>query len=384
MYVPEICFRRMVIKAGTTLLTGGSDKLDLVRLKSLVEQMSHLYHLGVEVLLVTSGAVATGRQVLRLSKGSDMMDKVSVATGEGPFRQVLASIGQGRLMQMYAQEFSKHDITVAQALLTRNDIADRLGYLNIRSTLLSLLSLGVIPILNENDVVALEELQGEIFGDNDTLSSLVSNIVDADLLVMLGDIEGLYTSNPENDSDARLIPLVERTELVESYAWGSNNELGRGGMVAKLAAAQLATASGATAVIADGRFENVLQRIVSGEQVGTIFLPTSSNLESRERWLLSAINQKGTLTVDQGAANALKNENSSLLPAGVSSVVGLFSRGQVVAVRDDNNETIAAGIVNYDSQDVKQIMGAHLTGINEILGHDFGEEVVHRNNMVIF
>lgn len=380
----ELAFHRVVIKAGTTLLTGKSDKLDLVQLKSLVEQLAHLYRLGVEVLLVTSGAVATGRQVLRRSKQPEIINRAAIATGEGPFRQVLASIGQSRLMQTYTQEFDKYDIPVAQALLTRNDIADRLGYLNIRSTLLSLISLGVIPILNENDVVALEELQGEIFGDNDTLSSLVSNIVDADLLVMLGDIGGLYTSNPEEDPDARLIPVVERTETVESYAWGSNNQLGRGGMVAKLAAAQLATASGATAVIADGRLTDVLARIVSGEQVGTTFLPTSSNLESRQRWMLSTINQKGNLMVDQGAATALKSGNSSLLPAGVRSVVGEFIRGQVISVHNEKNEAVAAGIVNYDSQDIKLIMGSHSTGINEILGHDFGEEIVHRSNMVIF
>lgn len=377
-------FKRVVVKAGTTLLTSGSDKLDLLRLKSLVEQLADLYRLGVEVLLVTSGAVAAGRQVLRRSKGSDTMDRISATTGEGPFRQVLASIGQSRLMQLYAQEFNKQDIPVAQALLTRNDIADRLGYLNIRSTLLSLISLGIIPILNENDVVALEELQGEIFGDNDTLSSLVSNIVDADLLVMLGDIGGLYTSNPDLNPDARLIPLVKRTETVESYAWGSNNEMGRGGMVAKLAAAQLATASGATAIIADGRLENVLPRIISGEQVGTTFLPTSSNLESRQRWMLSAVNQKEALAVDQGAVKALRSEHCSLLPAGVRAVFGQFVRGQVVAIHDENKETIAAGIVNYDSQEVKQIMGSHSDGINEILGHNFGEEIVHRNNMVVF
>jgi len=382
--VSELAFRRVVIKAGTTLLTGNSDKLDLVQLKSLVEQLAYLYRLGVEVLLVTSGAVATGRQVLRRSTQSEIINKAAIATGEGPFRQVLASIGQSRLMQTYTQEFDKHDIPVAQALLTRNDIADRLGYLNIRSTLLSLISLGVIPILNENDVVALEELQGEIFGDNDTLSSLVSNIVDADLLVMLGDIGGLYTSNPEEDPDARLIPVVERTGTVESYAWDSNNQLGRGGMVAKLAAAQLATASGATAVIADGRLTDVLPRIVLGEQVGTTFLPTSSNLESRQRWMLSTINQKGNLMVDQGAATALKSANSSLLPAGVRSVVGEFVRGQVVSIHNEKNEAVAAGIVNYDSQDITLIMGSHSTGINEILGHDFGEEIVHRNNMVIF
>ena len=380
----ELAFQRVVIKAGTTLLTGKSDKLDLVRLKSLVKQLVHLHRVGVEVLLVTSGAVATGRQVLRRSKETEIIDRAATATGEGPFRQVLASIGQSRLMQTYIQEFDKYDIPVAQALLTRNDIADRLGYLNIRSTLLSLISLGVIPILNENDVVALEELQGEIFGDNDTLSSLVSNIVDADLLVMLGDIGGLFTSNPEDDPDARLISLVERTETVESYAWGSTNALGRGGRVAKLAAAQLAAASGATAVIADGRLTDVLLRIVSGEQVGTTFLPTSSNLESRQRWMLSAINQKGNLMVDQGAAKALKSANSSLLPAGVRSVIGEFVRGQVVAVNNEKNESVAAGIVNYDSQDIKRIMGSHSTGINEILGHDFGEEIVHRNNMVIF
>ena len=201
---------------------------------------------------------------------------------------------------------------------------------------------------------------------------------------MLGDIGGLYTSNPEDDPGARLIPLVERTETVESYAWGSNNELGRGGMVAKLAAAQLATASGATAVIADGRLADVLARIISGEQVGTTFLPTSSNLESRQRWMLSTINQKGNLMIDQGAAKALKSANSSLLPAGVRSVVGEFVRGQVISVHNEKNEAVAAGIVNYDSQDIKRIMGSHSNGINEILGHDFGEEIVHRNNMVIF
>jgi len=369
-----LSYRRVVVKAGTSLLTGGADRLDLEMMATLVGQISRLHGLGVEVILVSSGAVAAGRHVLGVTReGKDL-----------PLRQALAAVGQGHLMHAYEQLFSWHDIPVAQALLSRRDLVDRLGYLNVRNTLLALLEHRVVPIINENDVVAVEELTGNVFGDNDTLSAMVANIVDADLLVMLGEIKGLFTADPHLDPNARLIPVVERiSDDIETMGGPSWKNNGRGGMATKLDAARLATASGINVVIASGLEPNVLTRLVDGESIGTLFPATSSKMESRKRWMLSGLSIKGEIVVDDGAVSVLRSQHRSLLPAGVKDVRGPFERGDIISILNVKQVQIACGITNYDSNDIDEIKGVHSDRIAETLGHQYGDEIVHRNNMVI-
>ena len=355
-------------------MTGGADRLDLETMATLVGQIARLHRLGVEVMLVSSGAVAAGRHVLGMTReGKDL-----------PLRQALAAVGQGHLMHAYEQLFSWHDISVAQALLSRRDLVDRLGYLNVRNTLLALLEHRVVPIINENDVVAVEELTDNVFGDNDTLSAMVANIVDADLLVMLGEVKGLFTADPHLDPDARLIPVVERiSDDIETMGGPSWKSLGRGGMATKLDAARLATASGINVVIANGMEPNVLTRLTDGESIGTLFPATSSKMESRKRWMLSGLSIKGEIVVDDGAASVLRSQNRSLLPAGVKDVRGPFERGDIISILDAQQAQIACGITNYGSGDIDEIKGVHSDRIAETLGHQYGDEIVHRNNMVI-
>ena len=369
-----VSYRRIVVKAGTTLLTRQAEGLNLQVMATLVEQMSHLHKDRIETILVSSGAVAAGRHVLGVPReGRDV-----------PLRQVLAAAGQGRLMHAYEQLFDWHQVPVAQALLSRKDLTDRLGYLNVRNTLLSLLELRVIPIVNENDVVAVEELTGEVFGDNDNLSAMVANLVDADLLVMLGEVEGLFTNDPNLDGNAKLIRTVERvddqTQALAGSSWGDR---GRGGMATKLEAAALAAASGMDVVIASGLERDVLPRLASGARVGTYFPATSTKMESRKRWMLSGLSTRGEIVIDAGASIALRDDNHSLLAAGVKEVLGSFQRGDIVSIFDGDRDQIAAGIANYDSDEMAKIQGKHSDLIADLLGHHYGDEIVHRNNMVI-
>ena len=367
-------YRRIIVKAGTNILTGGRDELDDSFIDSLVSQISDLSSSGREMLLVSSGAVAAGRGVMRnLSKSSVLPD-----------RQVLAAVGQGRLMHLYEQAFATHGIPTAQALLSRRDVDDRLGYLNLRNTLLSLLNNGVVPVINENDVVAVEELEGEVFGDNDTLSALVANLIDADLLVILGSVEGMYTKDPNIFTDAELISVVEKMDdKLNEYAGPSSDLRGRGGMVTKIEAARLATASGVDVVIANGTTDSVVVRLSNGERIGTLFKTSVSKLESRKRWMLSGVSNKGNIKVDKGAVSALKSSKTSLLPAGVLSCFGRFERGDIVYIKDEHEDNIAAGISNYGSSDLLQIQSLKSDRIEQVLGHYYGDEVIHRDNMVM-
>lgn len=368
-------YHRFVIKLGTNLLTGDGEHLDLQVLADLIGQVAQLHRQGLEVIIVSSGAIACGRHKLGLTK-----ERKDI-----PFRQVLAAVGQSHLMQAYDHLFSGHDITIAQTLLTRADISERLGYLNARNTLLALLELKVIPVVNENDVVAIDELEGIRFGDNDNLSALVANLVDADLLILLGDVAGLYTRDPSRDPDAKLIPKVERIDAaIERLAGGASGG-GTGGMVTKLEAAKLATASGVAVVIADGREPDIIIRLGRGESSGTFFLPTTSKLESRKRWMLSQPS-KGELFVDSGAVFALREHNKSLLPAGITDVAGDFNRGDIISIfapQGEKGEKIACGISNYSSQDIAVIKRCHSERIIELLGYEYGAEVVHRDNLVV-
>ena len=365
---------RIVVKLGTSLLTGGSGHLNEEMMSRLVSQIAGLHQQGRELLIVSSGAIAAGRSKLGLTR-----ERKST-----PFKQVLASVGQSRLMNVYDHLFTQHNITVAQALLTKADLSDRAGYLNARNTLLTLLELRVICIVNENDVVAIDEIKEAKFGDNDNLSAMVANLVDADLLLILSDIAGLYTADPNRYPDARLIPQVDRVDAkIEALVTDSTDNLGTGGMVTKIEAARLATSSGATVVIADGREPDIILRLAAGEAVGTCFRPTASQRESRQRWMLSGLSTRGKLVVDAGAALALKKQNRSLLAAGILQVEGKFRRGDIVNIFDPEGARLGCGITNYSAEDITAIKGANSRKITAMLGHDYGSEVVHRNNLVV-
>ena len=369
-------YRRIVAKFGTNLLTAGTDHLDLEVMSTLVGQVVRLHQQGLEVIIVSSGAVAAGRQQLRLAK-----ERKDI-----PSRQVMAAVGQNALMHSYEQLFDWHGITVAQALLTKANLSDRLGYLNARNTLLALLELGVVPIINENDVVAVDELEGAAFGDNDNLSGMVSNLVDADLLVVLCDVVGLCTADPANDRSAQLITRVDCIDERIEHLAGDTRGRGVGGMATKVQAARLATASGATVIIADGKEQDLLSRLVKGEPIGTLFPPTASKMESRKRWMLTGLAIKGSLVVDDGAIVALKEQNKSLLPAGIKTVDGDFLRGDAVDIigeKGKKGEKIARGISNYSSRELAVIKGARSNRIDSLLGYGYGDEVVHRNNLVV-
>jgi len=367
-------YKRIVVKFGTGLLTAGSDHLNQDIMSSLVAQVAQLHKQDLELVIVSSGAIASGRYKLGLTRKLKGI----------PFKQVMASVGQARLMQTYEQLFGQHDITVAQALLTKAELSERAGYLNARNTLLALMELRVICIVNENDVVAVDEIEGAKFGDNDNLSAMVTNLVDADLLLILTDIAGLYTADPRRNPDARLIRRVDRIDAeIENLAADTSGSLGTGGMITKLEAAKLATASGVTMIIADGREPDIMLRVVAGESVGTLFPPATSKLESRKRWMLSGLSTRGKLVVDSGAALALKKEKRSLLAAGIKQIEGKFRRGDIVNICDCDESRLACGIANYSSTDIEAIKGVHSRKIAILLGYDYGSEVVHRNNLVV-
>lgn len=369
---------RIVVKVGTGVLTGGGKALDTAQMASLCAQMASLKASGHEILLVSSGAIAAGRARLPLDR----------ARRDIPGKQMLAAVGQHLLMQTYDQLFGAHGVTVAQALLTKSDLRDRHGYLNARNTLLGLVEHGVLPIINENDVVAIDEIRvGEndrLYGENDTLSAMVANLVDAHLLINLTNTGGLFTADPRRDPSAQIIPDVARiTRSIEALAGGAGTDQGTGGMRTKIEAAKLATESGITVVIAPGNEPNVLNRIVAGEAIGTRFRPSGSRREARKRWILSALTNKAALHVDAGAAEAIRRRGRSLLAAGVRAVEGRFGRGDPVAVIGPGDERIACGLANYAALDIEQIRGQHSQGINATLGYAFGEEVIHRNNLVL-
>lgn len=367
-------YHRLVIKLGTNLITAGKDSLDRRIMAGLVDQVAELHRRGVEVIIVSSGAVAAGKHRLGIKK----------RRRDIPFRQMLAAVGQSSLMQVYDDLFSAYGITVAQILLTRPDFLNRLGYLNARNTLLALLELRVAPVVNENDVVSVEELEGTVFGDNDNLSAMVANLVDADLLIILSDVAGLHSSDPNQDANAMLIPRIEKVDRsIQDIAGGRCGERGIGGMATKVEAAKLATSSGAAVVIASGQEPQVIRRLSEGEALGTFFSPITSRVESRKRWMLS-LPAKGKIVVDAGAKTALQKRSKSLLPAGVVQADGVFERGDVVTIVDSQGSSFATGISNYSSTDIAQIKGCRSDRIEGILCYEYGDEVMHRDNLVVF
>lgn len=365
-------YQRIVVKLGTSTLTAGTSHLAPPRIIELVRQISDLHHLGRDVLLVTSGAIAAGRECLEFPQ----------LPKDIPIKQMLAAVGQLHLMAIYRQLFGLYGMTIGQVLLTRADLDDRRRYLNSRNTLSALLDQRVLPVINENDTVATEEIR---VGDNDNLSALVANLVEADLLVLLTDQPGLFTADPRLDPGARMIEELHDPQIPAELwqsAGGAAGGLGTGGMVTKLQAAELARRSGAMVVIARGSDPDVLLRIAAGEAVGTRFFPTATTVESRKRFMLAGGRRADRLVIDQGAVQALL-AGGSLLPVGVVAVDGRFQRGDLVRVADSGGKDIARGLVNYAALDVKRIIGQRSSEIEKILGYAYGDEVIHRNDLVL-
>ena len=363
---------RLVVKFGTSTLTAGSPHLSPPRIIDLVRQLADLRGQGHEVVLVSSGAMAAGRSALNFP---DLPKHI-------PKKQMLAAVGQPRLMALYEQLFSYYAVTVAQILLTRADLADRRRYLNSRNTLNALLTQGVVPIVNENDTVATEEIR---VGDTDNLSALVANLVDADQLIRLTDQAGLFTADPRRDPGAQLVAEVREPEIPAALweaAGGSATGLGTGGMVTKLQAADLARRSGCGVIIAAGAEPEVLTRLAAGDHLGTRFLPAVSALESRKRFILSGGRAPGLVRVDQGAVRAL-GQGRSLLPVGVTAVEGDFERGDTVRVLAAGDRELARGLANYGAADLARIRGRRSDEIEGLLGYDYGDEVIHRNDLVL-
>lgn len=364
--------RKIVVKLGTSTLTDGTARLSFPRLFDLVRQIVQIQTQGCQVILVSSGAIAAGREALDFPELPKFI----------PAKQMLAAVGQPRLMSYYDQFFRMFKVIVSQVLLTRADIIDRQRYLNARNTLEALTALDIVPIINENDAVSNEEIR---FGDNDTLSAYVANLIEADVLILLTDQEGLFSDDPRRNRDAVLIPIVDGPEIppeIWQAAGGAKTGLGTGGMATKITAADLARRSGTEVVIASGRKQDVLPRIIKGDRIGTRLLPVVSHLESRKRYILAGKRGKGILQVDAGAVNALMT-GGSLLPVGIVHVEGKFERGDTAVIKTGDDREIAVGLVNYSSSDIKQILGKKSAEIEHCLGYSLGDEVVHRSSLFL-
>ncbi len=368
--------KRIVIKLGTNVLRNEDGEVAISRIYSFIEDMSKLVRQGKEVILVTSGAVGLGKKKLNLE-----------STDEDGLKQACAAIGQSRLMSFYENGFGIYDIPIAQILLTEDDFSLRHRYLSLRTTLNKILEFGVVPIINQNDTVSTIKMSTVLsgvkvcFSDNDKLSALVSSELDADLLILLSDIDGLFTANPKTNPDAKLIPEVcNVTDEIMSLGTDAS-EGGRGGMRTKLEAAKLVTRFGGKVLIANGKIPYVLSKIFEGEKIGTMFLPTKENLPDKKRWIGYATNIRGQLIVNDGAKKAVLEENSSLLPIGIINVINDFRQGEVVSICDENNQEFARGMVNYSSEECRKIVGAHSDNIEDILGYKNYDAVVTRDNI---
>ena len=363
--------KTLVIKLGTSTLTAGTKTLNRPFMREIVHQVAHLHEKGVHVAIVTSGAISAGRELLHDRKVHPSL----------PEKQMLAAIGQVQLMRLWSDLFADYKIPVGQVLLTRGDFSNRKSYLNARNTLQALLEHRFIPIINENDTVATREIR---VGDNDNLSALVANLIGAELLILLTDIEGLYTADPKVDPEAKIIPVVEN---IDASILGLVNKvtnvqgLGTGGMRTKLEAAQLATNGGTATIIAASKTPNVIVDLANGKKIGTLFLAKTSLIESRKRWLLSEIPQ-GEITIDAGAVARVIQGGASLLPIGVTKTSTSFDRGSVIRVLTPEGKVCAVGMANYSHEEVQKLLGTHSSSIETVLGYSYGPEIIHRDNMV--
>lgn len=363
--------RRLVVKVGSSLVTNDGQGLDRPALERWAQQIAALRKEGREVVLVSSGAIAEGMQRLGWKRRPHALHQLQAA----------AAVGQMGLIQVYESCFGKHGLLTSQILLTHEDLADRKRYLNARSTLRTLLELGVIPVINENDTVAIDEIR---FGDNDTLAALVTNLIEADGLIILTDQSGLFDRDPRKSSDAALITAGHAGDpALEAMAGGSGSAIGRGGMLTKVLAAARAARSGAHTVIASGREPDVLLRLASGEAIGTQLTAPRATLAARKQWLADHLQVRGRLTLDAGAVSAVKNAGKSLLPIGVLQSSGEFERGEVVSCLDESEHEIARGLVNYSGAETRRILRTPTAEIESKLGYVDEPELIHRDNLVL-
>ena len=363
--------RRLVVKVGSSLVTDQGRGLDHARLAVWAAQIAELRHMGREVILVSSGAIAEGMQRLGWKKRPHAVHELQAA----------AAVGQMGLIEVYESCFRQHGLLTSQILLTHEDLADRKRYLNARSTLRTLLALGVIPIINENDTVAIDEIR---FGDNDTLGSLVTNLIEADVLVILTDQAGLYSSDPRRDASATLVSEADADDpKLETMAGGAGSGIALGGMLTKVQAAKRAARSGAHTVIASGHEKDVLLRLARGERIGTQLIARRATLAARKQWLADHLQVRGTLLLDAGAVKALKVEGKSLLPIGVHEASGEFERGEVVSCLDDARREIARGLINYNASETRRILRTPSHEIEAKLGYVDEPELIHRDNLVL-
>ncbi|WP_243370284.1 glutamate 5-kinase [Geotalea sp. SG265] len=363
--------KRVVIKIGSGVITSVGNGLDMERIKDLAAELVGFREHGIEVILVSSGAVAAGRRELGLADRPRTI----------PQKQAAAAIGQSKLMRAYEENFAGHGIKVAQLLLTRDDLASRPRFLNARATIDTLLECGIIPIINENDTVAVDEIK---FGDNDNLSALVTNLVEAQLLVILTDIDGFHTADPRTDPAAKLIHLIRSiTKETERAAGGSGTSVGTGGMATKIAAAKKVGRSGVPALMINGRQPGNLERVLTGEEVGTLFLPAEVSLNRRKHWIAYTQRTVGRVFVDSGAFKVLSQQGRSLLPSGVIRVEGKFDRGACVRICTPDGTEFARGITDYSSREMELIAGHKSAEIEGILGYRYGDDVIHRDNLVV-
>jgi len=362
--------KKVLIKIGSAVLTGDNG-LDLHIIEQLVEEMVELKKRGYHIVIVTSGAIASGKHRMGLTGPLKSM----------PQKQAAAAIGQGRLMRVYSNAFGKYGIYVAQILLTMSDLTDRKRFLNIRNTLTTLMDWGVIPIINENDTVAVDEIK---FGDNDHLAAMMANITETHLLINLTNTEGLYDHNPNRSKKAKVIPLVrEISEVIEQAATDETSDVGSGGMRSKVMAAKKVTAFGIPYIIAPGKEPGILRDLFAGKERGTLFLPMKDHLNSRKYWIAFTLRSRGKLTLDDGAKKALIEEGKSLLPSGIIAVEGDFHVGDPVLCLDTAGKVLAKGLTNYGAEEIGKIMGLKTSKIQQVLGYKDYDEVIHRDNMAV-
>ncbi len=362
--------KRVVVKVGSAILTT-KEGMNLEVVRNLAREIAFLHDTGREVILITSGAVAAGRRKINMARENLTIKE----------KQALAAIGQSCLMNHYDEALSIYGKNVAQILLTHSDLSDRTRYLNVRNTILTLFKFGTIPVINENDTVATEELK---FSDNDNLGALVANLIEADMFICLTDVDALYDSNPQTDPQAKpLYTVAEVTPEIEAMAGNSKSILGTGGMQSKINAAKMVAAGGGSSFIGPGRQSNILQHLFSGEMVGTFFLPCKEKMQSRKRWIAYVLKTKGTLFLDEGACYAVSKNGKSLLPAGITGTEGDFVVGDSVLCLSQSRKQIAVGLSNFSSEELYKIKGLRTDKIEQVLGYKAVDEVLHRNNLVV-
>ncbi|MDL2211742.1 glutamate 5-kinase [Erysipelotrichaceae bacterium OttesenSCG-928-M19] len=363
--------KRIVVKVGTSTLTKENAQLNVERIEQLVYQLATLQKQGYEVVFVSSGAVGSGNGKLNITFNTSLAQK-----------QASAAVGQILLMKLYEELFDKYDIRIGQLLLTKDDITNRTRNLNARNTITELLKMKIIPVINENDSTVVEEIK---VGDNDNLSALVAILIDADLLILLSDIDGIYTDNPTKNKDAKFLDIIEKVDKkIESYAKDKGSKFAVGGMQTKLEAAKKVNTAGINMVIANGQRDNILLDIIKTDFKGSLFLAATTRLPAKKKWLLLSSNTKGSIHIDNGAKKALEKGDSSLLPIGITKITGIFDVGSVINIVDQDNNIIAKGITNYSSKTIDEIKGLKINEFKDELKADYlYDTVVHIDNLVL-